>query len=48
VVIAQDTEDAEYMLKKLIEEYMKWRLQINDGKTEYLTLDLGAETASKF
>jgi hypothetical protein len=42
VIIAQDTEDAEYMLRKLVEEYMKWGLQINFRKTEYLTLDLGA------
>jgi hypothetical protein len=41
-IIAQDTEDAEYMLRKLVEEYMKWGLQINFGKTEYLTLDPGA------
>jgi hypothetical protein len=24
VIIAQDIEDADYMLRKLIEEYMKW------------------------
>jgi hypothetical protein len=41
VIIAQDTEDAEYMLRKLVEEYMKWGLQIHFGKTEYLTLDPG-------
>jgi hypothetical protein len=33
VIIAQETEDAEYMLRKLVEEYMKWGLQINFGKT---------------
>jgi hypothetical protein len=42
VIIAQNTEDAEYMLRKLVEEYNKWGLQINFGKTEYLTLDRGA------
>jgi hypothetical protein len=42
VIIAQDTEDAEYMLRKLVEEYMKWGLQIHFGKTEYLILDPGA------
>jgi hypothetical protein len=44
VIIAQDIEDAEYrpMLRKLVNEYMKWGLQINFGKTEYLKLDLGA------
>jgi hypothetical protein len=26
VIISQDTEDAEYMLRKLVEEYMKWGL----------------------
>jgi hypothetical protein len=41
VIITQDIEDAKYMLRKLIQEYMKWELQINFGKTEYLTLDLG-------
>jgi hypothetical protein len=30
------------MLRKLVEEYKKRGLQINFGKTEYLTLDLGA------
>jgi hypothetical protein len=42
VIIAQDTEDVEYMLGKLVEEYMKWGLQTNFGQAEYLTLDLGA------
>jgi hypothetical protein len=37
VIIAQDTEDAEYMLRKLVEEYMKWGLQINFGKTIFDT-----------
>jgi hypothetical protein len=27
------------MLRKLVEEYRKWGLKINFGKTEYLTLD---------
>jgi hypothetical protein len=47
VIIAQDTEDAEYMLRKLVEEYMIWGLQINFGKTEYLTLDPGAEIVTE-
>jgi hypothetical protein len=42
VIIAQDTEDAEYMLRKLVEEYRKWELHINFWKSEYLTLDPGA------
>jgi hypothetical protein len=37
VIIAQDTEDAEYMLRKLVEEYMKLGLQINFGKTIFDT-----------
>jgi hypothetical protein len=42
VMTAQNTEDAEYMLRKLVEEYRKEGLQVNFVKTEYLTLDLGA------
>jgi hypothetical protein len=41
-IIAQDIEDAEYMFRKMVEQYMKWGLQINVAKTEYLTQDLGA------
>lgn len=36
VIIANDKEDVEYMLQKLIEEYDKWRLKINKNKTKYL------------
>jgi hypothetical protein len=42
VIIEKDTEDAEHNLRKLVEEYKKLALQLNFGKTEYLTLDLGA------
>jgi hypothetical protein len=42
VIITQDTEDDEYMLRKLVEECMKWGLQIHFWKAEYLTLDLEA------
>jgi hypothetical protein len=42
VIIPQDTEVAEYMLRKLAEEYMKWVLEIKFGKTQYLTLYPGA------
>jgi hypothetical protein len=42
VIIAQDTDDAECMLRKLVEEYMKCGLQIKFGKTECFTLDPGA------
>lgn len=36
VVIAQDYDDAEYMMRKLSEEYSKWGLTINLNKTEYM------------
>jgi hypothetical protein len=35
------------MLRTLVEEYMKWGLQIHFGKTEYLTLDPGAEMVTE-
>ena len=38
VLIAGDEEDASYMLGKLKEEYVKWGLEINFQKTEYLAL----------
>jgi hypothetical protein len=44
VIIAQDIEDAEYILRKLVKEYMKWGLHINFWKTEYLTLGAGIVT----
>lgn len=36
VVIASDQEDVEYMTRKLTEEYSKWGLNMNLGKTEFL------------
>jgi hypothetical protein len=35
VILAQDTEDADYMCQKLIEEYHHWGLKINVSETEY-------------
>ena len=39
MIIAQDLDDASYMMRKLIEEYVKWGLNINFKKTEYLTMN---------
>ena len=38
VVIAEDEEDLEYMLRKLIEEYEEWGLEVNSEKTQYLAI----------
>lgn len=38
VVIANCEEDIDYMLRKLIEEYEKWGMNMNRGKTEYLRI----------
>jgi hypothetical protein len=38
VVLAEDEEDVEYMLRKLIEEYDKWGLEVNTEKTQYLVV----------
>jgi hypothetical protein len=43
VIIAHDTEDVEYTLRKLVEECMKWGLQINFGRRMH---EMGA--ADKF
>jgi hypothetical protein len=37
-IIAQEKDDAEYMTKKLVEEYQKWDLNINILKTKYLSV----------
>jgi hypothetical protein len=39
VVITRGVEDANYIGRKLKEEYEKWGLKINYGKTEYLGTD---------
>lgn len=38
VILAEDEEDAEYMLRKLVEEYEKWGLELNMEKTQYMTI----------
>jgi hypothetical protein len=40
-MIAQDTEEAAYMLRKLVETYMKWGLPINFGKKLIFNIGLG-------
>ena len=37
-IIAEDEIDISYTLRKLAEEYLKWGLEINTSKTEYLTV----------
>lgn len=36
IIIANDEEDADFMYRKLVEEYQKWGLTMNKKKTEYL------------
>jgi hypothetical protein len=36
LIIAQDLDDIEYLKRKLVEEYKKWRLEINLNKTHYM------------
>jgi hypothetical protein len=43
VVIPRGVEDANYIGIKLEEEYEKWGLKINYGKTEYLGTDHSEE-----
>jgi len=38
VVVANENEDIDYMIRKLTEEYEKWGLTINLTKTEYLKI----------
>ena len=44
VLMANDKDDLEYMTRKLQEEYQRWGLEINTGKTKYLPI--GAELSS--
>ena len=37
VVVAQDQDDAEYMMRKLVEEYRKWGLEVSISKSEKMT-----------
>lgn len=36
VIVANDKEDVQYMMRKLIEEYREWGLTVNIAKTKYL------------
>ena len=52
VLITGDEDDASYMLRKLKEQYVKWGLEINFQKIEYLALgeagnDLSLDNNSK-
>lgn len=38
VVLAEDEDDASYMVRKLIEEYDDWGLEINLQKTQYMVV----------
>lgn len=42
-VIANDKDDMEYMVKKLVEEYDKWGLTVNVEKTKYMCIGADAE-----
>ena len=39
VVLARDHNDLEYMTRKLIEEYRRWGLEVNIGKTEKMCIE---------
>jgi hypothetical protein len=41
-------QDANYIRRKLEEEYEKWGLKINYGKTEYLGTDHSEELQFKY
>lgn len=41
VIIAQDEEDASYLLRKVAEQYKQWGLKINYSKTKYMSTDCG-------
>ena len=45
VIVASDEMDADYMLRKLIEEYQQWGLNMNSAKTKYLKIGDEAEYA---
>lgn len=38
VIIAQDSEDLSYMMRKLLEEFTEWGLEVNMEKTEYMSI----------
>ncbi|KAF2890580.1 hypothetical protein ILUMI_15593 [Ignelater luminosus] len=41
-VVAQDSNDLEFMVRRLYDEYSKWGLQVSLEKTEYLVINTGA------
>jgi hypothetical protein len=43
IVVTRGVEDANYIGRKLEEEYEKWGLKINYGKTQYLDKDHSKE-----
>lgn len=38
LILAEDEDDANYMLRKLIEEYEQWGLELNLKKTQYMVI----------
>ncbi|XP_060525271.1 uncharacterized protein LOC132701406 [Cylas formicarius] len=38
VIVANDKDDMQYMIRKLIEEYKEWGLIVNIAKTKYLSV----------
>ena len=42
-IIANDKDDMEYMVRKIIEEYAKWGLTVNTEKTKYLPIGANTE-----
>ncbi|XP_030746812.1 uncharacterized protein LOC115875485 [Sitophilus oryzae] len=38
IIVANDKDDMQYMLRKLIEEYGEWGLTVNIAKTKYLCI----------
>lgn len=44
VVMAQDSYDLKFMVKRLYDEYRKWGLQVSLEKTEYLAINKGGKS----
>ncbi|XP_030757399.1 uncharacterized protein LOC115883217 [Sitophilus oryzae] len=45
--MANDKDDLEYMTRKLQEEYQRWSLEINTGKTKYLPIGVIFDRTAK-
>lgn len=43
VVLAEDEDDASYIMRKVMEQYEKWGLEINVKKTQYTRMSIGRE-----